>query len=135
MPTQAAARKSVADEFLTKWGTRTVAIGLGNEKLKPPDTGDYVALFMLHDDSKQATHGPVGGRKFDRFGRVILQIFVDADDGEAVADAHVDFARTIFEGVTIGGVHMFNAVPREVGPDGDLYQMNLETSFEYTEKR
>lgn len=136
MVSQAEARRALADTFLAGWGTRTPALGLGNETLTSPGTGDYVKLVMQHTGANQSSLAPVGNRKFERRGQVVLQIYTDANAGERGADDHVDFAKTILEAVTIGtDLHLFAATPIELGSDGHVYQTNLQIPFMYEETR
>lgn len=92
---------------------------------------------MRHNDRAQESLGGVGRRKFESGGSVFVQCFAPLDGGRASADTLAAVARTIFEGKTLSpeGIRFTSSVTRELGPDGAWYQINVESTFTYTETK
>jgi len=130
-----AAKEAILDLFVTAWGV-TTEITLDNETLNNP-ADNYVRLTIRHNDAAQETLGAVGNRKFTRLGSAFVQIFTPVDQGSQAADGFVATAMGIFEGVRISGttVRFKDVIPREIGPDGKWYQVNVQADFEYDETK
>lgn len=104
-----------------------------NEAYDPPADAAWVRLSMRHTGRTLDTLAPVGNRKFEASGSVIVQVFAPLDTGAAGCDAVVETVRALFEGVTLSGIFFYGAVVREIGPGDDWYQTNVEAAFTYNE--
>jgi Bacteriophage related domain of unknown function len=141
-----AAREAILSRWITQWvdgSSPRTPYSFENEKTAPPDavaaaafgtdTGSWVRLTMRSVNSEQETLGPVGSRKFTRYGNIHIQVFVPVDRGTADSDTLVGLARTVFEGARFNGVCCYAGSPKEVGPDGRWYQVNVTIPFTYYE--
>lgn len=126
------AREAIYQEFLTAWGA-TSPFTFENEAYTPTAGVSWVRLSVRHNTSLQDSIGGVGNRKFERSGRVFIQIFTPLDRGLRPADALTATARAIFEGVRVSGIVFYSPVIREIGPDGAWLQVNVECPFDYQE--
>lgn len=76
----------------------------------------------------------IGNRIFLRGGTVTWQIFTIFGDGLSSADAFSKVAADSMQGKsTPGGVWFRNVRMREIGQDGDYFQVQVLADFEYDE--
>lgn len=136
MTTLNEARGRIYQDFATAWGA-TSALTFDNEDFSPPAGLPWVRLAVRHESAQQESLGEPGARKFERLGRVFVQVFTPLDTGAATADNLASAARAVFEGKTLTPENIrFHAVTvREIGPDGAWYQVNVEAQFSYTETK
>lgn len=133
------AREAIYERFRTLWGS-TSPYTFDNEDYEPPVGDAWVRLSVRHNASVLEA---IGGRgyggmnKFMRSGRVFIQVFTPINQGTREADTLAQTARAIFEGITISSnaIRFNNAVVREIGPDNSWYQINVECSFDYDERK
>lgn len=142
MVSQLQARRDIYQRFLTLWPPALgVVFTFDNEVFVPPDSDPWIRFSVRHDGSAlEAIGGTTGGggfNKYQRTGRAVLQVFTALNKGAAEADTIVDEIRDIFEGVALGGntIRFTNVVAREIGPDGQWYQVNVEAAFQYDDRR
>lgn len=138
MTTQNEARERIYQTFVDEWSATPVArVTYDNEAFDPPANLSWVRLTVRHTGSAQESLGPVGRRKFERIGSVIVQCFTPLDTGAAGADTLAQAARTIFEGRTLSpeAIRFTDCVVREIGVDGAWFQANAEAFFTYTETK
>ncbi len=74
-----------------------------------------------------------GARRFETTGAIVVQIFTPTGDGHALGDqlmqVMVDALRAHVGG--IGGLHFFDIVPNEIGPDGPWFNVNVNASVRF----
>lgn len=141
-----AARTAILQRWVDEWvvgADARTAYTFENEKSAPPeavaaaafgtDTGAWVRLTVRNTFSQQETLGPPGGRKYERRGDIHIQIFVPVDRGTADADTLAMAARAVYEGAKFGGIACYAGLPKEVGPDGRWFQVNVVIPFTYFE--
>lgn len=121
----------------TAWDTTGYLLLHENIAGKPPETEVPWARVFIR-------HAPVGGLsslsngtgkgRFERQGTMIVNIFVPVGDGLKGA---TDIAKIVGDALDVGksanGVRFYDTVMNEIGPDGKWYQVNVQTSFLYTE--
>lgn len=137
-----AARDAIEARWITSWAT-TTHYTFENEKSVPPeavaasafalDVGAWCRVVVRNTVSAQETLGPVGARKFERQGDIMIQVFVPVDMGTAHADTLAMAARAVFEGTKFSGVSCYAGLVREIGPDGRWFQVNVTIPFTYYE--
>ena len=86
-------------------------------------------------DAEQATlSGPIGRRRFRRFGVLIVQLLVPSGRGLSGGTDYAKLIQDAYEGVTSpGGVIFRNVRVNEIGQSGSFYQTNVSADFEYDE--
>lgn len=134
------ARDAIEKRWLAAWGD-TTAYTFDNEKLLPPavvaanaasaDIDSWVRLVVRHIISNQETIGAEGNRKFERQGKIVIQVFTPVDKGTADADTLVIAAGAVFEGTRFEGLVCYAATPIEIGVAERWYQTNVEVPFTY----
>ena len=129
MPTLNTARESLYQAFIDGWAGAT-PVAFAGEDYESGSTA-WVRFSMQNEDSTQNTMGVSGNRYFTRQGRVFVQIFTPINAGLYDADTLAEAARTILEGKTIDGVHIYGVSTREVGPDGQWFFTLVEAPFTY----
>lgn len=137
MTTLNEARGRIYQDFVTAWGA-TSPFTFDNEEFDPPNPpAAWVRLTVRHNTSQQESLGPAGRRKYERGGSVFVQCFTPLDSGVSAADNLATVVRSTFEGKTLTpeNVRFTEVIVREIGPDGEWYQMNVEAVFTYTETR
>lgn len=126
------AREAIYQEFVDQWGG-TTTFTFDNEAFNPPEGSSWVRLAVRSTVSSQETFGSIGNRKMKREGIVMVQVFTPLNQGVAGADTLVDLVRTFFEHRTVAGVWFKNCNVLEIGPEKDWYQVNVDSTFEFTE--
>ncbi len=129
MTTQSQAKEAIYGAFKSGWSNPYY---FDNEVVETED-GNWARLTVRHSTSNQETLGPVGNRKFQRNGNVIVQLFTKLGEATDDVDSLSATIRAIFEGKTISGVNFSSVNVREIGPSGAWYQTNIEAPFNYTE--
>lgn len=136
MSTQAQATELMYQRFTAAWNVLNGAYTFDGENFPEPDgTAPWLRVSVRHSVSGQATLGAVGGRRFERAGAVITNIFVPANKGRALADTLAGLVRDIFEGVSFGEIYFFESDCRETGIDGLWYGVVVESKFFYNETK
>lgn len=96
---------------------------------------EWVHLRVYHNTSRRLTIGPKGARRFNRRGRIAIQIYTEPGVGPKRADDIAEIIGNMFEGRSLPGfsVVFTNCEPRETGLDNDgRYNVTLaEVEFEY----
>lgn len=140
MTTLSEAKQILYNAFVVGW-TTTTPFQFDNENgtnLNGSDPADgeapWLRIVARNETFEQHTLGPEGGRKFIRNGRLLIQIFVLANEqGSSAADTLSEQLTDIFEGKRFGGVTINTWLIREVGNDGKWYQVIADSTFEYEE--
>jgi hypothetical protein len=125
--------------FIDLWGT-TSPFTFDNEKFTPPTKTAWVRVTVRHDDSTLELIGGTqagGFNKYQRTGRLTVQVFTPLNEGVEEADTLAQTARDIFEGVTLSSnaIRFNDVIVREIGPDEGWYQFNVEAVFQYDERK
>lgn len=136
------ARRDLYQRFIDLWGA-TSAYTFDNEVYNPTAGNAWVRFSVRHDGSElEAIGGTAGGaspgfRKYQRRGRVVVQIFTPENQGAEAADIIVAKVQDLFEGFTLPGnsIRLNDVVVREIGPGEGWYQVNVEAFFKYDERK
>lgn len=123
------AREALYQEFNTAWAGATPLV-FENEDYEE-GTVAWVRFIMRNEDGEQLSMGASGSRHFERNGRVLVQIFTPINVGTSAADTLAENARTILEGKTISGVHIYDVTTREVGVEGKWFYVLVEAPFQF----
>lgn len=125
----------VEETFVAAWGT-TTPITLDNEPFKEPTTPiPWVRLSVKHMTSRQETLGAAPNRKFERKGKIFVQVFEPVNKGRKVGATLAQQVRNIFEATSSGEAYFLAGNTREIGPDGKWFQTNVEIDFVYYENK
>lgn len=145
LPTFGDARDEILGLFNTAWTSNAGAVNGGDvppvawpgvdASAHDPESA-HARVFLRHVDSRQASFGQVGQRRFNRKGLLTIQVFTPTarNTGLSLAENLATIARDAYEGIgTASGIWFRNVRIQEVGPDKGLYQMNVVAEFEYDE--
>lgn len=125
------ARDEMSALFNTAWSPRVVLWdGVpGNDK--PTTRVSWARFAIRHSDGGSAS---ISRNHFRRYGTIIIQLFSPVGDGLSALDPLTKIALDAYEGQsTAGGAWFRNVRSKEIGPDGDWYQVNVLVDFEYDE--
>lgn len=128
------ARKKIMEEFLASWNGRT-QVALGNERFEPPADADWVRVTALHLGSSQRTLGRAPHRRFERAGRVIVQVFTRRDRGTADADELAQAARAALEGKRFDELVLHAGTVNEQPSEERWHRQDVEIDFDYDERK
>lgn len=129
------AHNAIRTRFVTLWGEIT-PIAFDNAKFETPANNnppDWVRLAIADSGAFQRSMGDPGNNVFRHTGIVTTQIFVKAGRGDREALQYADTAAGIFRGWEEPAVGLRFRVPpyvRQVGVDGNWYQINVLAPFE-----
>lgn len=102
-----------------------------------PDPLKPWARYQLKENlANQATLAPVGSRRFDRLGLILIQVFAPISKGGGVvlADQLAEIARSAYEGKgTASGIWFLNCRVNDIGVDKNWYQKNMIAEFRFQE--
>lgn len=133
MTTREEAREALYEAFRVGWANET-EYWFDNEIAHPEDLEEWVRFTVRHSISSQETLGKENNRKFNRAGRVLVQIFVVLDKGTDRSDELSTKVRNIFEGKTVSGIRFTAVTIREIGEDNQKwFSVIVEAPFNYTE--
>lgn len=139
MTTLIEAKQILYSALVTDWGSETPYI-LDNRGTLDSNGVDltatklpWIRATIKHETFSQFTQGPVGGRKFERKGRLLVQIFTLGNKGTETSDLLSQKIVLAMEGKTFTGVCIDNVTPRELGQDGKWYQVLADIEFTYQE--
>lgn len=139
------ARDFILDKFKVAWDANTSVINGSvpaveyqnvSPSKNPLADGNkaWARVTVRHATGEQRSMGTAGGRIFTRYGIVTIQIFVPTGkQGLVLADRLGKVAVDAFEGeeTSTGNVWFRNVTYREVGVDGNWFQVNVIAEFEY----
>lgn len=141
MTTIVDAKQIIYDHFLTQMAIlhSGMIVKIGNEDGPGGTDTTWVRIMARHIDRNQDSLGGVGARKFQQDGIIGVQIFSPLDAGSTPADTVAISVQTILEGKSLtsgaNAVRTNSAVPNEIGPTEDGYQVNVSTAFYYHETK
>lgn len=137
MTTYPDANEAITQLFSDTWTPSGFPFTLGNEKFTPPEDTPWARMVLRHNAATQSTLGRQPGRKFNRFGSVLIQVFTPLREGTRRSSELIQRVVNGFEGARISGstICFLDVIPREVGPSGKWYQTNIEAEFRYTDTR
>lgn len=140
------ARDYILDKFKLAWDTNSPTVNGGSapdveyQNIAPEKAhlgkGNkaWARATVRHATGEQRSMGTPGNRIFTRRGVVTIQIFTPAGkQGLVLADRLGKVAVDAFEGeeTSTGDVWFRNVTYREVGVDGNWFQVNALAEFEY----
>jgi len=137
LTSHAAARDAIGTKLKTAWDAQTPPVPLMlYDDVKgdvPKDGISWARVQVRHNESNQVTLGEVAGRRFRRFGIVLVQIFTPFGDGLDAADAFAKVANDAFEGeeTSPDEVIFRNVRVNEIGQSGDWFQTDVLADFEW----
>lgn len=127
------AREAIYQRFAAAWADRT-PYAFENEDFDPVEAV-WTRLAVRHADRNQISLGQPGTRKFETRGIVFQQLFIPMGAAMGDLDAHLEFAKGIFDAARIEGttIRFFAAKVREIGPgpDSKYFGSTVETGFTY----
>lgn len=106
----------------------------GTLQIEPEDSSGnpvpWIRMSMRNAEAFQVSLGD--NRTWRHAGSIICQIFVVAGTSDGLAHKIADQIAAIFRGVTVSGIR-FKATspPQFIGADGNWYQTNSITNFDY----
>lgn len=134
-----AARDEISDAFTDAWRLANPTFPIVYEDAPAPSRSalPWARLTIRHNRGEQeAMANPLGNRLFFRDGVVTVQIFTPAGEGLTRSYDLAKVAADAFEGrATPGGVWFRSVRIREIGPDGNWYQINVVADFQYNEAK
>ena len=142
MTTPSEAEQAIFSHWLTNWvvnGSPRTETSFDSEKI--PDgvrQGEdaWVYLYIQEIERRQLTKGKIGARRYNQKAQIQIAIFVPQGQGTKQATDLAHEARTVFEGIRLGG--LFNFVGADivrVGPKPPDFQVNVIQPFEYEETK
>lgn len=133
MTTLDQAQIAINDRFIASWG-ETTPFSFTNEIPADNDiTKSWVRLTSRLSVSGQRSLGQQTNRKFDRNGIIFGQVFSPINQGSSAGTALAKQIEDLFEGERFNGVVCQNSIIRDIGPDGEWYQLQVEIDFMYEE--
>lgn len=95
----------------------------------------WARVSVNHTVSQQVTMGAAPNRKFHRQGNVMVQLFSAANAGRGTLADLAASVRTVFEGQSLSGLHLYAASTNEVPTDGVWAMSVVVIPFRYSETR
>jgi len=129
--------KLITDAWTTANPTYPMVYDDLGEPQIPKTELPWCRVTIKHNQGEQETLGsPMGGRLFYRDGLLTVQIFAPRGQGLTVGYDLAKVAADAFEGqASANGVWFRTVRLREVGPDGNWFQINVIAEFQYSEAK
>lgn len=111
----------------------------GEQLADPP--ARWARISIIHTASGQITTGGTGARRFERLGRIAVQLFADAGAGRAALAELADDVRTCLEGARMGyedepeHVHAYAGQTSSEDTDGRWLMAVVHVPFRYDQIR
>ncbi len=134
-------KQAIITHFLTEWAllSSPPVVTIQNEDFDPATEGgtEWVRISINEEDTRQRSLGRPGTRKFERLGRVFVQVFVkQGEGGTQRADEIGQDVRDILEGTDqITGACFFTGRVLPAAPDGYWYRVVADVEFSYDETK
>lgn len=129
-PTEA--RDQMSALFAAAWATTLKPVVYDDLGGAPPEARDFWARLSIKHNN--GGHNAIGNHSFFRSGEVWIQLFGPLGQGLSGLDGYVKIVMDAYEGkTTAGGVWFKDVRFKEIGRDGDFYQVNVIASFRYRE--
>lgn len=129
------AREAIYQRFVDNTTLASSAYTFTSENFKAPADTAWARLTVNHEAGEQDSLGKTGDRKYLRRGRVLVQLFGPVDQGLRALDLLADATRDIFEGTQFSGLYFISADVREIGQDGEWFQLVVDAPFDYHETK
>lgn len=133
--TFAEAYGEILTKFKAAWDTTGFDALYPNLAGDPPtDPAPWARVSISHSPGSQTLGDDTTGRRYERYGLLLVQVFVPTGEGLPRALNLAKIITDAFEGATTpSGVWFRNVRVNEVGPDGSWYQVNVIAEFTYDE--
>jgi len=130
------ARDLIIGQFLDEWNTLASPpkVLYADRVGEPPDESEaWARISVQHSLASQVTLGGPAGKRFRRFGTVLVNILTPYGEGLTTSDVLVQKAVDAFEGRSTSPdeVRFLNTSFSEIGPDGAWFRTNVQADFEY----
>lgn len=130
------ATEAILDRVRTQW---TACVYTFEAERFTPTKGEAWIRVVVRDlQPGQASHGPIGGRRVERRGEIMAQVFAPLapSDGQRAALELAGKLRALFELKSITGpsvtVNAFEGALRRIGADeATWYQVNVTIPFTF----
>lgn len=94
----------------------------------------WASFVIRHATGSQVSLGGVGERTFSRPGTIIISVFAPIGNGLSTSYALAKIAANAYEGKhSPNGVWFRNVSVREIGREGEFFQVNAVIDFDYDE--
>ena len=127
------ARDAIGTFILPVWNTATSSAPLAFDNIpftRPESPALWGRLHILHFQGSRASLGP--NARFRHPGRVFVQVFGPAGAGmNSLNQVSTALMEAFEDAGGVGNIWFRDAAAREVGTDGDYYQVNVEVDFTY----
>lgn len=132
MPNPDEAKAIIVAAFRSAWGTATPIV-LDNTAL---DTrSEWASASVQHTAGEQESLGPIGGRRFYRYGTLVVRTYTPENKGTTRADALEAIVRNAFEAKTISSI-VFMVVSSYAPPArAPWYVMEIRAPFWYLDHK
>tara|TARA_Y100001937_G_scaffold108328_1_gene151900 strand:- start:732 stop:1145 length:414 start_codon:yes stop_codon:yes gene_type:complete len=133
MPTFEQAYDALLTQIKTQLDVSQASLPIAwpNIDYNPSEGTSWARVTILGGESRIASIGIVGSRRYRAVGTVSIQIFVPSGQGANVGLAIADDIAAALRGVTTSGVVLMATTISPVGRDGAYYQINTSTPFRY----
>ena len=98
-----------------------------------PAKGAWMRQTIKHNEPGKNTLGPVGRRRFEQLGVMIVQVFTPYGDGFTLSDALTTVLEDAFHGYS-GSIRFSRIASKEIGKSGPWAQVNFQAWFAYDER-
>lgn len=101
----------------------------------------WARITIVQTSSRQVSIGVPGARRFERRGRIAVQLFVDINQGKSPLTALVGDVRTVLEGASIfaagdpQAICVYAVQSDEATTDGRWFQQNAQAPCVWYETR
>lgn len=130
-------QEALYQRFADEWGPTSPYV-FGNEKIDPPN-GLWVRFEVIRLPGGPGTLGPIGSKKMDRVGAVVITLREPPGDGVGKTSDRAEQAASIFENrrLTPHDIRFAEVEPGEAGDidKGRWWGLSVDGRFDYEETK
>jgi hypothetical protein len=120
----------------TGWPSLQPSVPAVLENVGAQSADKWARLTIRMTTSRQYSMGPAPNRRFERRGRIMIQLFGPTGVGRADLAGLVETVRTLFEAQTLGAdLVAYAASTQDVTTDDRWFQVNVTIPFVFYESR
>lgn len=97
---------------------------------RPDVTFTWVRIVVSHDALNKQTLGPVGGRRFEEAGQLIVQLFTPFTTGTVLSDVMSQVLLGAIRSYS-GAIRLTRSSARDIGRSEGWMQVNVLANFYY----
>jgi len=100
-----------------------------------PSNEPWIRFIVKNNNTQQWTLGRIGSRRWERYGFISCQVFIQENTGTNQGDTLCEEIIGIFEGERLGQICFKKGVYEEIGANDGWFQFNIIIDYQFDETK